>query len=87
MPPSVYRYDYAADRLSPYHVPDVGLDASEYVTDQVWYESRDGTQVSMFIIHRKDLPRDGASARAPERLRRLQHLRRSRAYGAPGQHG
>jgi prolyl oligopeptidase len=64
-PPSVYRYDYEADRLTPYHVPDVGLDASSYVTDQVWYESRDGTQVSMFIIHRKDMPRDG---RRPVRL-------------------
>jgi prolyl oligopeptidase len=52
-PQSVYRYDYEADRLTPYHVPDVGLDASAYVTDQVWYESRDGTRVSMFIIHRK----------------------------------
>ena len=58
-PPSVYRYDYEADRLTPYHVPDVGLEASAYVTDQVWYESRDGTRVSMFIIHRKDIPRDG----------------------------
>ncbi|ATB31638.1 prolyl oligopeptidase family serine peptidase [Melittangium boletus] len=61
-PPSVYRYDYATDRLSPYHVPDVGLDASEYVTDQVWYESPDGTRVSMFITHRKDVPRDGRQA-------------------------
>jgi prolyl oligopeptidase len=64
-PPSVYRYDYEADRLTPYHVPDVGLDPSAYVTDQVWYESRDGTRVSMFIIHRKDMPRDG---RRPVRL-------------------
>jgi prolyl oligopeptidase len=64
-PPSVYRYDYAADLLTPYHVPDVGLDVSAYVTDQVWYESLDGTRVSMFIIHRKDLPRDG---RQPVRL-------------------
>lgn len=64
-PPSIYRYDYAANRLSPYHVPDVGLDASAYVTNQVWYESLDGTRVSMFIIHRKDLPRDG---RQPVRL-------------------
>ncbi|WP_141619401.1 prolyl oligopeptidase family protein [Myxococcus sp. AB036A] len=57
--PSVYRYDYDADLLTPYHVPDVGLDASEYVTEQVWYPSRDGTRVSMFLVHRKDLPRDG----------------------------
>jgi prolyl oligopeptidase len=61
-PPSVYRYDYAADRLSPYHVPDAGLDASEYVTEQVWYGSLDGTRVSMFLIHRKDMPRDGRQA-------------------------
>jgi prolyl oligopeptidase len=58
-PPSVYRYDFATDSLSPYHVPDVGLDASAYVTDQVWYESPDGARVSMFIVHRRDLPRDG----------------------------
>jgi prolyl oligopeptidase len=64
-PPSVYRYDYAADRLTPYHVPDVGLDASAYVTDQAWFESRDGTRVSMFIIHRKDVTRD---RRRPVRL-------------------
>src|SRR5438445_141165 len=64
-PPSVYRYDYEADCLTPHYVPDVGLDASAYVTDQVWYASRDGTQVSMFIIHRKDMPRDG---RRPVRL-------------------
>ncbi|RYZ17267.1 MAG: S9 family peptidase, partial [Myxococcaceae bacterium] len=57
--PSVYRYDYSEDRLTPYHVPDVGLDASEYVTEQVWYESLDGTRVSVFLIHRKDLVRDG----------------------------
>ena len=37
-PQSVYRYDYEADRLTPYHVPDVGLDASSFVTDQVWYD-------------------------------------------------
>jgi prolyl oligopeptidase len=58
-PPSVYRYDYDSDRLTPYHVPDVGLDPTAYVTGQVWYESRDGTQVSMFVVHRSDLPRDG----------------------------
>ncbi|SET57627.1 prolyl oligopeptidase family serine peptidase [Stigmatella erecta] len=61
-PPSVYRYDYASDRLSPYHVPGAGLDAAEYVTDQVWYESLDGTRVSMFLVHKRDMPRDGRQA-------------------------
>jgi prolyl oligopeptidase len=64
-PRSVYRYDYESNSLTPYHVPDVGLNPSDYVTDQVWYESRDGTQVSMFVIHRTDVPRDG---RRPVRL-------------------
>ncbi|OFW20213.1 MAG: hypothetical protein A3G21_26440 [Acidobacteria bacterium RIFCSPLOWO2_12_FULL_66_21] len=30
-----------------------------YVTEQVWYPSRDGTLVSMFLVHRADLPQDG----------------------------
>ena len=33
--------------------------AEEYQTSQVWYASKDGTQVSMFLVHRRDLPRDG----------------------------
>lgn len=64
-PPSLYRYDYAADRLAPYHIPDAGLDPAAYVTEQVWYESSDGTPVSMFIVHRAGAPRDG---RLPVRL-------------------
>ncbi|AKT39462.1 prolyl oligopeptidase family serine peptidase [Chondromyces crocatus] len=61
-PPSVYLYDDAADRLVPYHVPDVGLDASAYVTECVEYPSRDGTLVSMCLVHQRDLPRDGRRA-------------------------
>jgi prolyl oligopeptidase len=64
-PPAVYRYDYATDELAPYHVPEIGLDPSDYVTNQTWYESRDGTEVSMFLVHRADLQRDG---RSPVRL-------------------
>ncbi len=64
-PPSLYRYDFAEDRLRPTHVPDVGLDASTFVTEQVWFPSRDGTPVSMFLVYRRDLPRDG---RRPVRL-------------------
>lgn len=64
-PPSLYRYDYDADRLTPYHVPETGLDPSDYQTEQVWYESADGTRVSMFLVSRRGLPRDG---RRPVRL-------------------
>ncbi|MDG5805317.1 prolyl oligopeptidase family serine peptidase [Streptomyces ossamyceticus] len=64
-PPSVYKYDYAQDRLETHHVPDAGLDPAAYTTQQVWYESADGTPVSMFLVYRTDLPRDG---RRPVRL-------------------
>jgi prolyl oligopeptidase len=35
-------------------------DPPPYRTTQVWFESKDGTRVSMFLVHRADLPRDGA---------------------------
>ena len=57
--PSLYRYDFAANRLLPFFVPDAGLDPAEYVTRQIWYESRDGTPVSMFLVHRRDLAPNG----------------------------
>jgi prolyl oligopeptidase len=34
--------------------------AKEYETTQVWYPSKDGTRISMFLVHRRDLARDGA---------------------------
>ena len=80
-PPSVYRYDYAADRLSPYHVPDVRLDPADYLSDQVWYESPDGTRVSMFLIHRRRSRVRWRPTGAPERLRRFQHLERAAVRG------
>jgi prolyl oligopeptidase len=37
------------------------IDASLYVEKQVWYPSRDGTMISMFLVHRKDIELDGAN--------------------------
>ncbi|HEY0252584.1 MAG TPA: prolyl oligopeptidase family serine peptidase, partial [Kofleriaceae bacterium] len=37
------------------------IDTSNVTTEQVWYPSKDGTQVSMFLIHRKDAKRDGSN--------------------------
>jgi prolyl oligopeptidase len=33
--------------------------SDDYETSQHWYTSRDGTRVSMFLVHRRDTPRDG----------------------------
>ena len=39
----------------------IDFDADDYVTEQVWYPSYDGTKVSMFITHKKGLEKDGTS--------------------------
>ncbi len=58
-PSTNYRYDFARKDLVLFQKPDVPVDTSLYETEQVWYPSKDGTQVSMFLVHRKGLARDG----------------------------
>ena len=40
---------------------DVDVDPTPYTVDQVWYASKDGTKVSMFLVHRKDWKKDGTN--------------------------
>ena len=37
------------------------IDTSKVTTDQVWFASKDGTKISMFIIHNKDVKKDGSN--------------------------
>jgi prolyl oligopeptidase len=48
----------SAEKWAEVKVP---IDPSPYVVEQVWYPSKDGTKVSMFVVHRKDMPRDGST--------------------------
>jgi prolyl oligopeptidase len=58
-PPASYRYDCTTGQLSPFAESQAGVTPADYETSQVWYPSKDGTLVSMFVVHRKDLTRDG----------------------------
>ena len=58
-PTRVLRLDAAANAVSAWRTPKIDADTSAYVTDQVFYTSRDGTKVPMSITHRRDMPRDG----------------------------
>lgn len=58
-PATNYRYEFAKRALTVFQKAEFPIDTSPYETEQVWYPSRDGTQVSMFLIHRKGLPKDG----------------------------
>lgn len=60
-PPTVFRYDLREKKLEILDQLNLGKDLSAYETKQVWYSSRDGTQVPMFIVHKKGLPLNGAN--------------------------
>ncbi|MBB6125019.1 prolyl oligopeptidase family serine peptidase [Sphingobium subterraneum] len=54
-PSTVYRYDTATNRISLFAQPKLAFDPDDYLTQQIFYPSKDGTQVPMFIVRRKDL--------------------------------
>jgi prolyl oligopeptidase len=61
-PSTLYRYDIAERSSVVFRASDVpGFDASAFETNQVFIESRDGTRVPMFLVHRKGLVRDGTN--------------------------
>ncbi len=61
-PPSVYRVDLGDGRVSLWRTPRMsGFVPSEYQTQQVFYKSKDGTRVPMFITARKGTKLDGSN--------------------------
>jgi prolyl oligopeptidase len=58
-PATIYRYDFDANALAVFQRPKVEFDAERFTTTQVVYRSLDGTGITMFLTHRKDLPRKG----------------------------
>lgn len=59
-PTTVYRFDVADGKTSVYFKPDVKFDPSPYETRQVFYTSKDGTRVPMFIVAKKGIKLDGS---------------------------
>jgi prolyl oligopeptidase len=54
-PGTVFRYDTETGDNTVFRRPQVGIDPDDYVTEQVFYHSKDGTRVPMFIVRRKDV--------------------------------
>ena len=61
-PTAIFRVDVASPAAAPelWEQPEVPVDPSAVVVEQVWYPSKDGTPISMFLVHRRGLPRSGA---------------------------
>ena len=61
-PASIYRYDIATKKSTVFRAPEIkGYDPSRFETRQVFYTSKDGTKVPMFVVHRKGIALDGTN--------------------------
>jgi prolyl oligopeptidase len=58
-PGSIYKYDYATGKSELWFRPELKFDPTQYVTEQVFYPSKDGTKVPMFIVHKKGVVQNG----------------------------
>ena len=60
IPTTIYRYDVNTGTSEVWAALKVPIRSEHFDVKQVWYQSRDGTRIPMFIAHRRDLKLDGA---------------------------
>src|SRR5262249_19178238 len=60
-PTTIYRYDLTNGPSTVFRQPKLDYDAQDYETEQVFYQSKDGTKIPMFLTHKKGLKRDGSN--------------------------
>src|SRR5829696_1298346 len=62
VPPTIYRYDIATKTSTIFRQPKVpGYNPDAYETKPVFYTSKDGTKIPMFLVHKKGLKLDGTN--------------------------
>jgi len=59
VPTTTFRYTVSTGESEVWFRPDIPFPSEDYTVEQVWYESRDGTRVPMFLAHKTDLLLDG----------------------------
>ena len=60
-PMQIFKTSIASGASSLWAQVKLPIDPTPFVTEQVWYPSKDGTKISMFIVRRKDAKRDGST--------------------------
>ena len=58
-PPTIYKYEIATGKTSVFRQPEVSFNPSGYETKQVFYPSKDGTKIPMFIVYKKGMTMNG----------------------------
>jgi prolyl oligopeptidase len=59
MPPTTYRYSVTRDERTTWWRQAVSFNTQDFEVKQVWYASKDGTRIPMFLAHRKGIALDG----------------------------
>lgn len=59
-PTTIYRCDIATGESTIWAAPDLGFDPGDFAVQQVFFASKDGTRVPMFVVGRRDLPAEPA---------------------------
>ena len=60
-PATIYRYDMTTGVSEIFRQPQVDFNPDEYQTQQVFYSSKDGTKIPMFITHKRGIELDGSN--------------------------
>lgn len=60
-PGEIYRYDFGNKETSLHYRPEVKFNPDEFQVDQVWYASKDGTKVPMFLFYKKGIEKNGTN--------------------------
>jgi prolyl oligopeptidase len=58
-PTTIYRYDIEQNKSIVFRAPKVDFNPEDYVTEQIFYTSKDGTRVPMFMTYKKGMKKDG----------------------------
>lgn len=60
-PGAVYKYNVDTNESSLYRAPKVNFNPEDFVTEQVFYPSKDGTKIPMFLTYKKGLKKNGSN--------------------------
>ncbi|MCB8946281.1 MAG: S9 family peptidase, partial [Ardenticatenaceae bacterium] len=60
-PPTIFRYDFTTNQLETFRQPSVNFNPASYETNLVFATAKDGSQVPLFLTHKKGLKLDGSN--------------------------
>jgi len=60
-PPAIYKYDIASGKSELYKTTEINMSTADIVTEQIFFTSKDGTKVPMFLTYKKGIKKDGSN--------------------------